>query len=147
MIATDDPKLLASRPVQPSIVGRERKCVLLVEDDRSLRRLLEIILERAKYDYVSAGDGMEAIEALQSNRIDLVITDAFMPNLNGYELCRFMRDNEALSRIPIVLLSALDPESEQGVQIDEVLTKPVAPEEFLACVERYLGLKQDLQDS
>jgi len=141
MISTDDSKLLTSRPVQPSIVGRERKCVLLVEDDRSLRRLLEIILERAKYKYVSAGDGLEAIDALQGNRIDLVITDAFMPNLNGYELCRFMKDNEALSNIPIVLLSALEPESEETDQIDEFLTKPVAPEEFLACVEKYLALE------
>jgi CheY-like chemotaxis protein len=110
---------------------------LLVEDDRSLRRLLEIILERAKYDYVSAGDGREAIEALQSNRIDLVITDAFMPNMNGYELCRFMKDNGALAHIPIVLLSALDPQNEED-QADECLIKPVAPEEFLACVSKYL---------
>src|SRR5690349_13396248 len=118
MISIDDSKLLPSQSVQPSSAGRERKCVLLVEDDRSLRRLLEIILERAKYYYVSAGDGLEAIEALQANRIDLVITDAFMPNLNGYELCRFMRDSEALSNIPIVLLSALDPDSEETDQID-----------------------------
>lgn len=137
MISTDDSKLLTSRPVQTSIVERTSKCVLLVEDDRSLRRLLEIILERAKYDYVSAGDGREAIEALQSNRIDLVITDAFMPNLNGYELCRFMRNDEALAHIPIVLLSALEPQNEED-QVDEFLTKPVAPEEFLACVGRYL---------
>ena len=138
MISTDDSKLLTSRPVQSSIVGRKSKCVLLVEDDRSLRRLLEIILERAKYNYVSAGDGREAIEALQSNRIDLVITDAFMPNVNGHELCRFMKDNEALAHIPIVLLSALDPESGEGDQLDEFLTKPVSPEEFLACVSKYL---------
>ena len=73
-----------------------------------MRRLLEIILERANYNYLSAGDGVEAKEILQRNRIDLVITDAFMPNLNGHELCRFMKDNDALAHIPIVLLSALD---------------------------------------
>ena len=141
MLTSDDSKLLTVRPVHPSIPGRERKCVLLVEDDRSLRRLLEIILERAKYDYVSAGDGLEAIEVLKSNRIDLVITDAFMPNLNGNELCRFMKDNEALAHVPIVLLSALDPEAGEGDQVDEFLTKPVSPEEFLACVEKYLASK------
>jgi len=138
MISTDDAKLLTARPVRRSLMGRERKCVLLVEDDRSLRRLLEIILERAKYNYVSAGDGVEAIEALQRNRIDLVITDAFMPNLNGYELCRFIRDNEALAHIPLVLLSALEPESGEGDQVDEFLSKPVSPEDFLACVSKYL---------
>jgi len=139
MISTGDAKLLTARPVRRSLVDRERKCVLLVEDDRSLRRLLEIILERAKYNYVSAGDGVEAIEALQRNRIDLVITDAFMPNLNGYELCRFIRDTEALAHIPLVLLSALEPESGEGDQVDEFLSKPVSPEEFLACVSKYLN--------
>ena len=139
MISTGDAKLLTARPVRRSLVDRERKCVLLVEDDRSLRRLLEIILERAKYNYVSAGDGVEAIEALQHNRIDLVITDAFMPNLNGYELCRFIRDTEALAHIPLVLLSALEPESGEGDQVDEFLSKPVSPEEFLACVSKYLN--------
>src|ERR1043166_6425371 len=138
MISTDDSNLLSPRPVQASLVERKSRCVLLVEDDRSLRRLLEIILERAKYDYRSAGDGLEAIEALQRNRIDLVITDAFMPNLNGYELCRFIRDNEAFAHIPLVLLSALEPESGEGDQVDEFLSKPVSPEEFLACVSKYL---------
>ena len=103
-----------------------------------MRRLLEIILERANYKYLSASDGLEAKDLLQSNRIDLVITDAFMPNLNGHELCRFMKENEALAHIPIVLLSALDPESGEGDQVDEFLTKPVSPEEFRACVGKYL---------
>jgi DNA-binding response OmpR family regulator len=138
MISADDSKLLSSQPIRPSLVAGERKCVLLVEDDRSLRRLLEIILERANYKYLSAGDGLEAKDLLQSNRIDLVITDAFMPNLNGHELCRFMKENEALAHIPIVLLSALDPESGEGDQVDEFLTKPVSPEEFRACVGKYL---------
>jgi DNA-binding response OmpR family regulator len=137
MISTDDTKS-PSRTVQPSTVGVKPKCVLLVEDDRSLRRLLEIILERAKYNYVSAGDGLEAKDVLQRNRIDLVITDAFMPNLNGYELCRFMKANESLAHIPVVLLSALEPQNEDVDQIAEFLPKPLAPEEFLACVGKYL---------
>jgi len=121
------------------MVGAEGKCVLLVEDDRSLRRLLEIILERANYNYLSAGDGFEAKELLQSNRIDLVITDASMPGLNGYELCRFMKGDESLAHIPIVLLSALEPQGVETDHVDEFLTKPVAPEEFLACVEKWIS--------
>jgi two-component system cell cycle response regulator len=120
------------------MVGAEDKCVLLVEDDRSLRRLLEIILERANYTYLSAGDGFEAQEVLQSNRIDLVITDASMPGLNGYELCRFIKFEESLAHIPIVLLSALEPQGVETDHVDEFLTKPVAPEEFLAVVKKYL---------
>lgn len=136
MIRTEETKLSAERAIRPSIVAGERKCVLLVEDDRSLRRLLEIILERNNYDYVSAVDGLEAKKLLVSNAVDVVITDALMPNLNGYELCRFIRNTESLSHIPIVLLSALDPENEDADLVDEFLPKPVAPEDFLACIER-----------
>jgi len=139
MISTDDPKLSSSQLTQLSVMGAEKKCVLLVEDDRSLRRLLEIILERANYSYVSAADGLEAIDALRGNRIDLVITDAFMPNVNGYELCRWMKENKALAHIPIVLLSALDPETVDMNHADEFLSKPVAPEDFLACVTRWIS--------
>ena len=139
MISTDDPKLLASQAIQPRVVDGEDECVLLVEDDPSLRRLLEIILERANYSYVSAGDGLEAIDRLRGNRITLVITDAFMPNLNGYELCRWIKENEAVAHIPIVVLSALDPEKVEMDLADEFLSKPVAPDDFLACVARHLN--------
>jgi twitching motility two-component system response regulator PilH len=139
MISSDDPKLLTSQALRPRVVGADKNCVLLVEDDPSLRRLLEIILERGKYRYLSAGDGMEAIDVLRENRIALVITDAFMPNLNGYELCRWMKENEAVAHIPIVLLSALDPEPVEMDHADEFLTKPVAPDDFLACVARWIS--------
>ena len=112
---------------------------MLVEDDRSLRRLLEIILERANYNYVSASDGVEAMEVLQHKHIDLVVTDAFMPKLNGYELCRLIKSSERLAHIPIVLLSALDPENDAANQVDEFLPKPVSPEEFLACVAKLIS--------
>ncbi|HEX4899167.1 MAG TPA: response regulator [Pyrinomonadaceae bacterium] len=114
--------------------GREIT-VLLVEDDRSLRRFLEVVLERAGYRVKSAGDGVEGMKAALSLNIDIVITDAIMPNLNGYELCRFLRETPGLSQIPIVLLSALEPVgSQRNEPIDAFLVKPVAPEGLLECL-------------
>src|SRR5215217_8345591 len=86
-----------------------RKCVLLVEDDPALRRYLEVVLERAGYEVVSAGDGLEAMKFLLGMRIDVIVTDALMPNLDGYELCRFVRNSQHLAHLTIILLSALDP--------------------------------------
>ena len=89
----------------------EIKCVLLVEDDPALRRYLEVVLERAGYAVVSAGDGLEAMKFLLSTRVDVIVTDALMPNLDGYELCRFVRNSPHLAHLPVILLSALDPKN------------------------------------
>lgn len=118
--------------------------VLLVEDDRSLRRYLQIVLERAGYKVTSAADGLEAMRVALNCAVDLVITDAMMPHFNGYQLCRFFRSSAQLSQIPIVLLSALEraEESEEPAQVDAFLAKPVSPERLLRCVERVLVMAE-----
>src|SRR4030095_2996953 len=76
--------------------NRNQHCVLLVEDDRAARRYLEIALHRSGYEVITANDGLEAMKLALSSRIDVVITDAVMPNLSGQELARFMRNNPQL---------------------------------------------------
>ena len=114
------------------VPGGEQR-VLLVEDDPALRRYLEIVLQRAGYEVVSAGDGLEAMKFLLSDSVDVIITDALMPNLDGYELCRFVRSSEHLAHLPIILLSALDPKNstDEAEQVDAFLAKPVSPEDLL----------------
>lgn len=114
----------------------ELKCVLLVEDDPALRRYLEVVLERAGFAVVSAGDGLEAMKFLLKTRIDVIVTDALMPNLDGYELCRFVRNSPHLTHLPIILLSALDPKTttDDSEQVNAFLAKPVSPEDLLACI-------------
>ena len=106
------------------------QCVLLVEDDPALRRYLEVVLQRAGYTVLSAGDGLEAMKVLLSAEVDVIVTDALMPNLDGYELCRFVRNSDHLSHLPVILLSALDPKNstDESEQVDAFLSKPVSPE-------------------
>ena len=114
--------------------------VLLVEDDKALRRYLQVTLERAGYEVVAAIDGLEAVKFALLEKMDLVITDAMMPNLSGHELCRFLRNTPELSKIPIVLLSGLegkDASSETGLA-DAFLAKPVATEKLIECVQSLL---------
>ena len=125
-----------TRTVHSCESSANRGSVLLVEDTPALRRFLEICLERNGYTVISAADGREAIDLLKANSTDIVITDAIMPNLNGYELCRFIRSSQELAHLPIVLLSALDPSAEEADQIDAFLIKPVSPEDLLDCVAR-----------
>jgi CheY-like chemotaxis protein len=114
--------------------------VLLAEDDRALRRYLQIVLERAGYHVIPANDGLEAMKVALTVPVDLVITDGVMPNLDGYELCRFLRSAPKLSQIPIVLLSALERKEElEGAEaVEAFLAKPVSAEELTECVERLL---------
>src|SRR5437867_2463853 len=68
-----------------------RPCVLLVEDDRSVRRYLEVTLQRSGYQAISARDGLEAMKLALSSEIDAVVTDAIMPHLSGQQLAGFLR--------------------------------------------------------
>jgi two-component system cell cycle response regulator len=117
--------------------------VLLAEDDRALRRFLEVVLERAGYQVISASDGLEAMKVAVSTPIDVVITDSMMPNLNGHEFCRFLRSSQKLAHLPVILLSALErKEANQNIeQADAFLAKPVSGESLIACIEELLARK------
>lgn len=118
-----------------------RGTVLIVEDDRSIRRYLEVILQRAGYSVVAAADGLEAMKTALTSAIDAVVTDAIMPHVNGYELTRFLRHHPKLARLPVVLLSGFeraDAAQEANDRPDYYLAKPVRPEELTGCLARLL---------
>jgi DNA-binding response OmpR family regulator len=124
----------AARDEEP----RARPTVLLAEDDRALRRYLEIVLRRAGYEVLTAADGLEAMKALLSNTVDAVVTDAVMPHLSGQELCRFLRDHPRLKDLPVVLLSGADP-ANHTAGADLYLSKPVNADELSASLARLLA--------
>jgi CheY-like chemotaxis protein len=116
---------------------RDRRArVLLVEDDNALRRYLEVTLQRADYKVILAADGLEAMKLVLTTPVDIVITDAMMPNLNGHEFCRFLKNNPQFSDIPVVLLSALERKtgSREETQADAFLSKPVSAEVLINCL-------------
>jgi CheY-like chemotaxis protein len=118
-------------------------CVLLAEDDRALRRFLEVVLERAGYKVISASDGLEAMKLCVSNPIDVVVTDAVMPKLSGHELCRFIRNSLSLAHLPVILLSGLERrgKNQNSEQADAFLSKPVSGESLIECIEKLLARK------
>ena len=130
---------LGNAPIPAQKLAKE-PCVLLAEDDRSLRRYLEVVLRRAGYEVEVAADGLEAMRVALTTKVDVVVTDAIMPNLNGYELSRFLRSTSHLSHIPIVLLSALEQKESQPEdrQADAYLAKPISPEDLIACLHTLL---------
>lgn len=133
MITPEELETTTPEILRPTVTPGKNQCVLLAEDDPALRRYLQVVLERAGYRVVSAADGLEAMKFLLSATVDVVVTDAVMPNLDGYQLCRFMRNSKHLSQLPIILLSALDQRNavHESEQVDVFLSKPVSPEDLL----------------
>ena len=116
--------------------------VLLAEDDRAVRRYLQVILERAGYEVICAGDGLEAMKIALAEPLDAVITDAIMPHLTGQELCRFLRSYPALATLPVILLSAFENNTapaETEAVANVCLVKPVKPEELTAQLARLIS--------
>jgi DNA-binding response OmpR family regulator len=135
-------ELTPANLAQRTIVADESKGrVLLVEDDRSVRRYLEVTLQRAGYEVITAGDGLEAMKLALSSSIDVVVTDAIMPHLSGQQLARFVRSNEKLARVPIVLLTGQENKAAAASPddlIDAFLYKPVKADELTNCLASLL---------
>ncbi|MDT7540665.1 MAG: twitching motility two-component system response regulator PilG [Acidobacteriota bacterium] len=116
--------------------------VLLVEDDETLRRYLEIMLRRAGYAVLTASDGLEALKLAYASHVAAVVTDAVMPRLNGHELCRILRTSEEHSTLPLILLSGIardDAKAAACPHADAQLTKPVRAEELTDCLKRLIA--------
>jgi DNA-binding response OmpR family regulator len=92
--------------------------VLIVEDDSSLRRLLELRLSVDGYVARSAGDGAEALQVLASWVPDVIVTDVMMPRLSGLSLCRAVRRNPRTATMPVILLTARNFDSDMQAVID-----------------------------
>ncbi len=92
--------------------------VLLAEDDASMRRFLEITLQRDGYETVSAEDGLAAMKIALAEKFDAVVADAVMPNLTGHDLCRILRQNEDFKTVPLIILSGLEQEISTNLEHD-----------------------------
>lgn len=99
--------------------------VLIVEDEYDIRELLQNYLENEGYQVVSASDGEQALEMFHSATPDLILLDIMLPLLNGYEVCKAIREE---SNIPVIMLTALDSEQSQlkgfDLRIDDYIPKP-----------------------
>ncbi len=124
----------------PQSEASKRARVLLVEDDKALRRYLEVTLQRAGYEVLLAADGLDAMKTVLTMPVDLVITDAMMPNLSGQEFCRLLRSSPNTSHIKTILLSGLEREegSPERELADAFLSKPVLKQDLTDCIERLL---------
>jgi DNA-binding response OmpR family regulator len=116
--------------------------VLVVDDDPFIARLLEIELRAAGYDVRVAGDGVQALEAAQERSPDLVLADVMMPNMDGFELTRRLRQDPRTASVSVIMLTARGLSADKlvgfSVGADDYIVKPFAADELLARVRSLL---------
>lgn len=122
--------------------------ILIVDDDKNTRLLMQAVLEAENYEVSMAVNGEEALSIIDKEHIDLVILDIMMPKMNGYELTQILRD--AQNDIPILMVSAkqLLADRKKGflVGTDDYMTKPVDEEEMLLRIKALLRRAKIVND-
>ncbi|MBF0203089.1 MAG: response regulator [Desulfamplus sp.] len=120
--------------------------ILIVDDNAQNLRLLLTILNAEGYKVRPAPSGAIALESAFSKVPDLILLDIMMPEMDGYEVCRRLKENETTREVPIIFLSAMDSISEKLKAFDmgavDYITKPYQPEEISARVNTHLTLRR-----
>ncbi|HLA51140.1 MAG TPA: response regulator [Thermodesulfobacteriota bacterium] len=116
--------------------------ILIVDDEQDILTLLKYNLEKARFQVVSAEDGPEAIELVKKGKPDLIILDIMLPSMEGTEVCKALKKDEATSHIPVIMLTAKGEEIDRivGLELgaDDYITKPFSPRELILRVKAVL---------
>jgi DNA-binding response OmpR family regulator len=117
--------------------------ILIVDDDQDIRRLLGIRLKAAGYEPVFAGDAISAVNQARNERPELILLDLSLPAGDGYLVMERLKVMPALEGIPVIVVSARDPQTEQERMAqsgaDAFFRKPFDYDELLAAIKRALG--------
>ena len=117
----------------------KKQSILVVDDEKDIREVIEIYLMNENFDVITACDGLEALEKLKNKDIDLIVLDIMMPKLDGIRTCLKIREEK---KMPIIMLSAKSEDSDKilGLNIgaDDYVTKPFNPLELMARVKSQL---------
>jgi DNA-binding response OmpR family regulator len=120
----------------------DKKLILIVDDEESIRMICEMALQEAGFKTVTAENGYEALKIIQEYPLNLALCDIFMPRMNGFQLLRSVRADEFYKHIPFIFLTAAtdDGHITEGLQlgVDDYITKPIRIKELLARVQMAL---------
>jgi DNA-binding response OmpR family regulator len=122
----------------------EKKNVLIVDDEPHIVNLIKLSLNKDQYDVTGAYSGREALLHIDKKIPDLVVLDLMMPGVNGYELCKALRENPKTRKIPVLILSAKSQMNDKlhaiDVGADDYMTKPFDPMELVKRIKLNLNM-------
>ncbi|MDY6875177.1 MAG: response regulator [Chloroflexota bacterium] len=140
-------------------------CILVVDDNRSVVRIIQVLLQREGFEILTAFDGLEGLQKAREEKPDLIILDIVMPRMDGYEVCRLLQDDPDTASIPVLMLTVMgqidDPalsdravkdrvqERMEGFEAGAVdfLSKPIKAKELLDRVRTLLWFDSFPMDS
>jgi DNA-binding response OmpR family regulator len=123
---------------------RETEKILIIDDDPGIRESLTLIIKKMGYTAVSIDNGFEALSLLSQQNFDLVVLDVMMPEMDGWEVLKFIRDDPALQSTRVMLLTAKSTEKDRLIgkkilKADEYISKPFDLREFKETIRRMLN--------
>lgn len=120
-----------------------KKKVLIAEDEPDLLQIVSVRIELGGYDVLKAEDGEEALQKIKDEKPDLVLLDMMLPKIDGFEICRMVKFDEATKAIPIIVLSALSEQKDREKAIecgaDAYFIKPFDLALLVTKIKSYLG--------
>jgi two-component system alkaline phosphatase synthesis response regulator PhoP len=129
-------------------INKMTKKILIIDDDPDLVEAVTMILESKKYEVAAAYGGIEGLQKAKSENPDLIVLDVMMPDKDGYAVCKELKANPTLSKIPVLLLTAVVSKiattryTQQGgleTEADDYIDKPVEPEVLVKRIEALLA--------
>ena len=134
-----------TRTGQPTEADLSESTILIVDDNQQNLELLQAYLDDLPSTILTATDGIEAIEMVEKNAIDLILLDVMMPRMSGFEVCKKLKSGPNTRSIPIIMVTALNElgDIERGVEsgTDDFLSKPVKKLELLTRVKSLLRVR------
>ena len=117
--------------------------ILVVDDSPTVRKFVTVSLEMQGFSVISASDGMDALEKLPTRKFDLVITDLNMPNMDGFDLIRSLRESPDFKELPVIILTSLADQGNREVGsklgVSSYVVKPFSLEKIQYEVAKYLS--------
>lgn len=145
----DEPPPAAAAPSEPAPAPRrkrkegEKPLILAVDDEQDMRTLLSLVFRGAAYELALARSGKECLERVAQGDIDLVVVDALMPGMDGFEVVERLKQDEATRGLPVLLLTGLEDEELTqrafALGVDDFMQKPFRPRKLLETVGRLLS--------
>ncbi len=118
------------------------KRILVVDDEKSIVKLVKMYLEHHRYEIITANDGQEGLEKVKTGKPDLIVLDLMLPKMNGYKVCGLLKKDTRYAKIPVVMFTAKAQEKDvklgQEVGADAYITKPYESEILLAKIKELL---------
>jgi two-component system chemotaxis response regulator CheY len=119
------------------------KVIMIVEDSATMRQMVGFTLKRNGYEVIEAEDGADAIDKINGSAIHMIITDLNMPNMDGIEFVRNVRQNPSCKYTPIIMLTTESQESKKNegraAGATGWIVKPFSPEHLMAVVQKVIG--------